>query len=327
MSVRIAVIGPGIFWNKAHRPALTKRNDVEVVAFCASSERRKAETADAFPGRPFYTGRDAFLSEVDCDAVLVTTPLFLNAATARRALERGRNVVVEKPLATSSADAFALEALAREKGLQLLVAEHHPYRPVTAAVQRCLTEGKIGRPVMFDSAAHYQVAGPYRSGWRKDGEWPLGLLFDGGIHNVSDHSTFFGACRGVFASGIGLREGFGEYDEVLMQFEFASGVRGMFSHSGMLGRQCNYFHIRGTEGVIRIDGDVATLLPDDGEEETIDCGGTVAHDLMWDHFLARLRDGAEPLYPAARAAADVATLEAVCESCHTGKWVEPRAGG
>ena len=62
--LRLAVMGPGIYWNKAHRPALARRDDVEVVAFCASSDRRRAEVAAAFPGRPFYTDADAFLAEV-----------------------------------------------------------------------------------------------------------------------------------------------------------------------------------------------------------------------------------------------------------------------
>lgn len=323
--VRVAVVGPGLYWNKAHKGVLAGREDVEIVAFCASSERRKAEAASEFPDAPFYTDYDAFLAEVQCDAVLLLTPIGLTGRFVRQALEAGRHVVAEKPLSRSAADAFDLVGLAADKDRRLLVAEQAVYAPVVAKARDLLDDGRIGRPVSFDQAHHsiFDASHPdgYGKTWRADPDYPLGVLFDGGVHNLAVQAALFGRPTGVFASAVSLREGYGEYDHVLMQLFFASGVRATFSHAGYLGAQRNYFHIRGLDGLMQLDGDRLTVVDERGEQ-TLACPGD-PREIMWARFCDCLRGVAEPTYSAEAAAGDVATLEAIAESCHTDRFVTP----
>ncbi|NLF31032.1 MAG: Gfo/Idh/MocA family oxidoreductase [Planctomycetes bacterium] len=324
--LRLAVMGPGIYWNKAHRPALARRDDVEVVAFCASSDRRRAEVAAAFPGRPFYTDADAFLAEVAADAVLLTLPLPLNGPMAARALEAGHDVIVEKPLARSAAEAFALASRAEAEGRQLMVAEQLAYAPILAEIRARLDAGAIGRPVVFDMVTHIRLDAShpdgYGRGWRKEADFPLGALFDGGVHQIAIQSRLFGPHRRVYARGTSLREGFGEFDHVLMHFAFDGGFCGTFSHAGSIDGPRNHFHIHGTEGLIDVEGDAFTLLRPSAAPQRVVVEGDDARTTMWTHLLARLRDGAPPAYSAFDAAGDVATLEAVAASCRTGRSVD-----
>jgi predicted dehydrogenase len=98
--MRLGIIGPGLIWQFKHRPVLSKLNsDFAVAAFCASSDRHKADAARDYPGVPFVTDLDAFVQRDDMDAVVVLTPIPLNGPVALAALKAGKDVFLEKPMA------------------------------------------------------------------------------------------------------------------------------------------------------------------------------------------------------------------------------------
>ena len=74
--MRLGIIGPGLIWQKKHKTSLAKlANTFTVTAFCASSERLKAETLNDFPNTTFDTDLQTFLHRDTFDAVLVLTPI------------------------------------------------------------------------------------------------------------------------------------------------------------------------------------------------------------------------------------------------------------
>ena len=175
---------------------------------------------------------------------------------------------------------------------------------------------------MFDRTAHdlfnatdHTVRGYGTTEWRIHPEFPLGTLFDGGHHHIASLSSLFGAPEHVYASCYKVRPEYGECDHVLMIFEYAGGFRGMFSHSDYLGGNQNYFHIRGTEGLIVVDWDQLTVKNRDGEVlRTVPLPQENAHEAMWRAFAADVAAGRDPSYDIDRALADLRTLDAVDRS-------------
>ena len=80
------------------------------------------------------------------DAVDVATPAGSHAALVREALEAGKDVFVEKPFAPEAAEAFDLDAVARERGAILQVGHVFRFSPVARALAAALAQGRIGRP-------------------------------------------------------------------------------------------------------------------------------------------------------------------------------------
>ena len=96
-------------------------------------------------GTSGYETVEEALAEVACDAVLVATPPETHHAVAKAALEAGRHVLVEKPLATDLTDALDLVRAAEEAGRSLVVSQNYRYNGPFRALQRA--GGEIGEPV------------------------------------------------------------------------------------------------------------------------------------------------------------------------------------
>jgi UDP-2-acetamido-3-amino-2,3-dideoxy-glucuronate N-acetyltransferase len=93
---------------------------------------------------PAHASLDALLAEPNLDAVAIATPAATHGALARRALEAGRHVFVEKPLCLNLAEAEALDALARERKLTLMVGHLLLYHPAFEALRELLAAGRLG---------------------------------------------------------------------------------------------------------------------------------------------------------------------------------------
>jgi predicted dehydrogenase len=119
MAVRLALVGCGRIAQVAHLPAIEKADGVELVAVADPGEAVAAAVARRYGIPAAYTDHhDAFR---DADAVIVAAPDRFHHAIASDALRAGKHVLVEKPLASSSAEAEALAALVDGTGLVLQV--------------------------------------------------------------------------------------------------------------------------------------------------------------------------------------------------------------
>jgi scyllo-inositol 2-dehydrogenase (NADP+) len=326
---RLGIIGPGLIWQKSHRPAILPLEETfEVVAFCASSERLKDKVAQQYPGAPFSTDYLSFVQSPDLDAVLVLTPIALNAPVAMAALDAGKLVFLEKPMARTLEEAEALVGAERAPGRQLMVLEQDGYARHWRIVRDALEAGRIGRVVSYDYVTHSALGpadtatGYAGTAWRKQADFPLGTLFDGGHHNIARLAAIFGAPTSVYATGVNLRPDYGEYHHVLAQFSYASGVRGSMSHASALSDVRNHLEIHGTEGVMSVDREEVTIYRPEGEQELIALPQEVSHETMWRSMAEALTAGRPVDYTAQEALRDLVTLLGIADSIRRGVAVE-----
>jgi len=148
MATRIAVLGYG-YWGSKHVRVLSTIPDVHVTVVDAQPDRL-AEAAAHFPSARLAADLDEVLDDVD--AVLVATPPGSHAALARRAIEAGKHVLVEKPLTTSVEDAEILVDLADQRGVQLMVGHTFEYNPAVWKLRELVRSGALGRILYVDTA-------------------------------------------------------------------------------------------------------------------------------------------------------------------------------
>ncbi len=144
MTARIGVIGCGWWATYAHLPALVTRRDTSVVAVADADERRARAGAEAFGVPRCFASGEELLDAVELDAVIIATPNRHHYDLARRALERGLHVLVEKPMTIDPAEARALAVLARERGRELVVGYPMHYNKHALALRDVIREGAIG---------------------------------------------------------------------------------------------------------------------------------------------------------------------------------------
>jgi predicted dehydrogenase len=324
-TIRIGVIGPGLIWHKSHRPALERlASRARVTAICARSQRTLDDACA--PGATRYTRVDDLFADDSVDAVMVLTPIALNTSTAIAALGAGKHVFLEKPVATGLEQSQSLLAAEASSGKRIYVLEQAAYSSRLSAMQRLIGEKRLGDLVLYDRIDHGMLdadkndAGGYgKTTWRQEAQFPLGMLFDGGIHAIAELTQLFGVPQAVFASGTKWRQDFGEYDQILMQFRYASGLRGVFSHCSALPWVHCGFTVRGTQGLLRPAGDFIEVTNLESVTQDFPLSQPNHHAGMWEQILTAYERSLPPPYTSRHAAQDVAILDTVKKAIVSGK--------
>src|SRR6185369_9945021 len=139
---RIAVVGVG-YWGKN-----LVRNFYELgalSALCDAEERIQSAYQKQYPGVTFYTDYNAVLTDPSIKGVALATPAVTHYQMAKAALEAGKDVLVEKPLAISVAHGEDLVRLAEAKGRILMVGHILLYHPAILRLQQLIHEGALGK--------------------------------------------------------------------------------------------------------------------------------------------------------------------------------------
>ncbi len=148
--LRVGVVGCGC-WGPHLVRNLHDMPDVDLVGVADRRPERLAYALRAYPTvRPFPDHTE--LLDADVDAVVLATPIDTHFALAREALAAGKHVLVEKPLATSVAEASELVRLARDIGRMLMVGHTFLYNPAVRELRRLVESGELGRIYYADSA-------------------------------------------------------------------------------------------------------------------------------------------------------------------------------
>jgi predicted dehydrogenase len=127
-------------WGRSWTGVVRKAPGVELAAV-VDPDRSALGQEDAIPGYAFL---DDALAAVECDVVLVASPPRTHHAVAKTALEAGKHVLCEKPLATSLEDALDLVGTADRAGRLVVVSQNYRYNAPFRALRRVLEEGHLG---------------------------------------------------------------------------------------------------------------------------------------------------------------------------------------
>jgi predicted dehydrogenase len=144
--IKIGIIGCGGIANGKHMPALAKLDEVEMVAFCDILEERAQEAAAEFGGEraDVYTDYRELLKDDKIEAVHVLTPNDSHAPITIAALEAGKNVMCEKPMAKTVEDAREMVEAAKRTGKILSIGYQNRFRPDSQYLHKTCRDGVLG---------------------------------------------------------------------------------------------------------------------------------------------------------------------------------------
>src|SRR6266700_6622469 len=150
-AVKVAVVGVGYWGPNLVRNLHTIPACDQVVVYDLDEARVKG-ILDHYQSTVAAASFDQIVSDPQVGAVVVATPVETHARLATQALEAGKSVLVEKPLAISSRDARALVELARTRGLLVMAGHTFLFSPPVLAVKRLIDQGQVGTPLYVQSS-------------------------------------------------------------------------------------------------------------------------------------------------------------------------------
>jgi predicted dehydrogenase len=147
-SIRVGLIGYG-YWGSKHVRVLAGLPGVELTVIESRGDRL-SEAKKSFPAVHVASSLDEVQDALE--AVVIATPPRRHGALALQALRAGLHTMVEKPLATSVADAEAIVQAADESGLTLMVGHTFEFNAAVWKLKQIITSGELGRILYIDAA-------------------------------------------------------------------------------------------------------------------------------------------------------------------------------
>ena len=182
--LRIGIIGCGHIANKKHMPSLKKLSCVEMVAFCDIIEEKaiKAKAEFGAPDSKVYTDYKQLLEDKTIDAVHVCTPNRSHSFITVDALEAGKHVMCEKPMAINSAEAKSMLDAAKKTGKKLTIGYQSRQRADSQYLKTEAENGTFGDVYYAKATAIRRRGVPTRGVFLNEYEQGGGPLIDIGTH-------------------------------------------------------------------------------------------------------------------------------------------------
>lgn len=332
-TIRVGIVGAGIM-ARFHAETLAEHPTAEVVAVASRSEQSAVALAADIPRCRAYPGWDEVVADDRIDVVIVATPDHLHAEIAVAAAEAGKDVLIEKPLTTSTSEAANVVSAVRRSGVVAMTLFNHRWVPAYAQAYERMRAGDLGKPVMAYAHKNDRIFVP-----TKMIEWAASTTSAWFLssHDI-DLVTWLLDDRPteVFATAVygKLADlGIDTPDAVQAQVRYAGGAVATFESCWVYPDTFptmvdSYAEIIGTEGVIHLDRkreqfEIATTQGYEYPSSVIQrrvhgASAGAVRDCLW-HFFARVEDRGEPLVTVESAATVTAVLEALHASTSSGK--------
>ncbi len=341
--IGFGIVGLGVI-AETHAKALSDAEGCELRgAFDIVPER--AEAFGKKHGTRYFTDLDQMLSDPDIDVVSITTPSGLHLEPALAAIEKGKHVLIEKPIEITGERADAISKAAREKGVKVSCLFQSRFHGAARAIKDAIDRGRFGRIVLADAyikwyrSQEYYDSGAWRGTWKIDGG---GALMNQGIHAIDLLQWFAGPVQevGAFTDTL-AHERIEVEDTGAVVLRFRSGALGVIEGTtGTYPGSLKKIEIRGTEGTAVLEEDSITMwdfrtrLEEDDEilarySSSSSAGGaadpkaisTHGHQMEFEDFAKAIIEDRDPFITAEDAAASVKIINAAYESGRTGRFV------
>lgn len=324
--VRIGLIGAGAI-AQTYLQAFKAIHEAKLVAVVDVRPQVAAATAEAFNCASFTSYRELADANL-CDAVIICTPPDTHPDITAWFLERGINVLCEKPLAIGPEQARTMFEAAANSTAMLTMASKFRYVDDVIRAKSLIDSGLIGDVILFENAFTARVDMHKR--WNAD---PLvsggGVLIDNGTHSVDIMRYFLGPLKEIQVIEGKRVQDIPVEDTVRMYVRSQSGVMGTVDLSWSINKELpHYISVYGSEGAIVVGWKQSKYRRAADKEWTVFGNGydkVQAFSSQLKNFAAGIR-GVEPLRITLRdALASVEVIDKAYEAMETSRWlsVEP----
>ncbi|MDY4976567.1 MAG: Gfo/Idh/MocA family oxidoreductase [Clostridia bacterium] len=184
--LNIGIIGCGGIANGKHMPSLAQLEDVQMTAFCDLVEERAQKAAKEYgiPDAAVYTDYHKLLEDPSLDVVHVLTPNRSHAEISIAALEAGKHVMCEKPMAKTAADARKMVEAAEKSGKKLTIGYQHRHKAESKFLKQAIDDGQLGEIYYAQALALRRRGTPNWGVFLNEFEQGGGPLIDIGTHSL-----------------------------------------------------------------------------------------------------------------------------------------------
>jgi len=239
--IKTVVVGFG-YWGPNLVRNIVARPEFELGGICERDFKRATECSRRYEGVPVRSELDRFLDDPDVDAVAVATPPRTHYEVARRALEAGKHVLVEKPLAVDPDEAEDLLRLADDVGTTLMPGHTFVYSPPVNKVRDLIRSGELG-DVYFITSSRMNL-GLYQSD---------GVVSDLAPHDLSIMLYWLNRpVVRVVASGLSVFQP-GVPETAFLTLTFAGGVTANVQISWLAPRKVRQTIVVGSQRMVQYD--------------------------------------------------------------------------
>ena len=149
---KIGVIGAGWWATEFHIPHLKERDDVELTSVCKLEEDELKFVKEKFGFKHASTDYKEMLDMEQLDGVVIASPHFAHFENIKAALAKGCHVLVEKPMTTNTKDALEVEAILKEKKVELFTPYGFNWNPLMSKAEEHIASGVIGNIMHVDTS-------------------------------------------------------------------------------------------------------------------------------------------------------------------------------
>lgn len=332
-AVKWGVLGNATIARRCVMPAINKSANGTLHALATSTPEQAGKVASENHIAHIYDSYDVLLMDPEIDAVYIPLPNHLHRPWALKALNAGKHVLCEKPLACNAKEAREMVSAAKDSGLLLMEAFMYRFHPRSRRIKQMVAEGRIGTPCLVRSAFCFRMR---EKEWidmnniRLKPEMGGGALLDVGCYSVSVARWLLGAeptqvqAQAVYHSG-------GADVHVVGSLRFPDSGLATFEASFVSVLQ-QTFTVVGREGAIELphnafipwEKDAVFMLRRDDEEtgQKYVIPGADEYQLMVEHFADAVLSKSELTYAAEESVRNMLALDALAQAARTGKTVK-----
>jgi 1,5-anhydro-D-fructose reductase (1,5-anhydro-D-mannitol-forming) len=304
-------------------PAATIAGQTRLVAVCSRHLGRAQTYATDFRFERAYDSYTQLLGDDDVDVVYLATPNSLHESQAVQAAQAGKHVLVEKPMALSSAGARRMVDACREAGVKLGVGFHLRHHPAHVQLRDVLREGRLGKPLLIN--LQWVKANALRDGWwRNPDQVGAYVTMARGVHLI-DLLAFLTGQQPLEVSAMtdGQREDRPLEDTILVTARMPGDTFGHLVASRLFQSTENTLEIFCSEGralatgTLGTDGDGSLEMWTGDEAERIAYAGNNPYQAEIESFNRAILQDTEPDPSGMDGLKAVLVTEAVLDSART----------
>lgn len=314
MKIRVALIGAK--FSAQHAAALSKFPEkAEMVAVCSRTAEHAREFAEKWDIPWWTTDYNALLQREEVDAVHLCVPHDLHAPMSIAALNAGKHVLCEKPIALTLDEADAMMAAAKSAGKILMVNHNQRFVEGHFLARECMRRGLIGAPFLATLGFHtFHTPQGFRADAGRNGG---GVVMDAGVHWLDLLNWIVGEVASVHAvGGRFAHHHITAEDTAVITLQFRNGALGQFTITWAMNGKSMFepLKVLGTQGTLRVENDRLTFETREGKLSSAELAerepwarevlqrfeGFTGRDsvrLSIEHFIDCVRDGQPPLIP------------------------------
>jgi scyllo-inositol 2-dehydrogenase (NADP+) len=241
--IKVGLLGFGLGGSVFHAALIAAEPGLRLTAVATS---RIDEVRKRFPQVGICDSPTSVIGDPAVDLVIVATPDTTHGSLARQALEAGKHVVVEKPMAMSAAEGAALVALARERGRMLTVFHNRRWDGDFKTVREMVRSGRLG-DIELATLTWDRFRPELAQGWREQSQDPWGALMNLGPHLVDQALLLFGRPDAITGDLIVQRENALSPDYFALTLHYGVG-RVLLSASTLVADPRPRFALYGSRG-------------------------------------------------------------------------------